>query len=157
MALEQRGWKGKSGSAAAQNATVSAFMRGAIEALAARGQASVARLAAGGRTVAAGIVLRSGSTAWFWKIAYDEDAARASPGVQLAVDLTQAALDDPTLQRVDSCATADHPMIDHIWRERLALADHLVVVGGSPALARASERFRRFAFRLMRALRNRLR
>ena len=34
-----------------------------------------------------------------------------------------------SIARVDSCATADHPMIDHIWRERLALADLLVRVG----------------------------
>ena len=27
---------------------------------------------------------------------------------------------------VDSCATADHPMIDHLWRERLVLADLLI-------------------------------
>ena len=30
--------------------------------------------------------------------------------------------------RTDSCATANHPMIDHIWRERLMLCDRLIGV-----------------------------
>jgi len=28
----------------------------------------------------------------------------------------------------DSCATANHPMINHLWRERLALGDRLVAL-----------------------------
>jgi hypothetical protein len=36
--------------------------------------------------------------------------------------------------RADSCATADHPMIDHLWRERLALTD-LLIAPSAGALA----------------------
>ncbi|MDQ2955080.1 MAG: GNAT family N-acetyltransferase, partial [Pseudomonadota bacterium] len=78
------------------------------------------------RPVAASIVLRSGATAWNWKIAYDENYARFSPGVQLTLDLTDSFLADESITRIDSCATAGHPMIDHLWRERLALCDHLI-------------------------------
>ena len=35
--------------------------------------------------------LRSGDNAWGWKIAYDEGFARASPGVQLLLDVTRDA------------------------------------------------------------------
>jgi CelD/BcsL family acetyltransferase involved in cellulose biosynthesis len=157
MALEQSGWKGRGGTAAAQDDAVSRFMRQAVIGLAETGQASVVRFSVAGRAVAAGILLRSGAAGWFWKIAYDEDAARASPGVQLAVDLTQAALDDPTLAYIDSCATAGHPMIDPLWRERLTLADHLIVLGGSAAFAGAAESLRRRVFDAARKLRNRLR
>ncbi len=143
MMLEQRGWKGRGGSAAAQDAAATAFMQRAVTDLARTRQACVVQLCAGARPLAAGIMLRSGDTGWFWKIAYDEDAARGSPGVQLAVDLTQAALDDATLARVDSCATAGHPMIEHLWRERLALADRLIVLGSSFGLSRHAEQFRR--------------
>jgi hypothetical protein len=74
-------------------------------------------------------VLRSGDTAWCWKIAYDEQHARASPGVQLMLQATKTLLAEPGLSHIDSCAAPDHPMIDHIWRERLPLADRLVRPG----------------------------
>ena len=79
-----------------------------------------------GRPIAAAITLRSGPHAWFWKIAYDEAFARASPGVQLTLDLTRQMLADQSLAHTDSCATAGHPMIDHLWRERLTLCDLLI-------------------------------
>jgi hypothetical protein len=34
--------------------------------------------------------------------------------------------------RADSCATADHPMIDHLWRERLPLSNRLIGARGGP-------------------------
>ena len=102
-----------------------------------------------GHAIAALIVLRSGDTAWCWKIAYDERHARASPGVQLMLHATSALLADPSLAQVDSCAAPDHPMIDQIWRERLALADRLVRPGPSGralfAVTRTLETMRRGA------------
>jgi hypothetical protein len=80
-------------------------------------------------------------------IAFAEGTARASPGVQLRLHATQSLLDDPAIARADSCASAQHPMIDHIWRERLVLVDRLMRVGsvGSAAFAliRALETLRR--------------
>ena len=104
------------------------------------GGARVDRLMQDERTLAATITLRTGDTAWFWKIAYDEARARASPGVQLTLDVTESLLADASVARVDSCATADHPMIDHLWRERLAL-------GGSARSRRAPPRWAQFRCR----------
>ena len=126
LALEASGWKGRAGTAAGQHADLRAFMRDAIEALAADGHARIDRLMQHGRPLAATITLRSGTTAWFWKIAYAEEVARASPGVQLTLDVTEQLLAQPDILRADSCATAGHPMIDHLWRERLALADLMI-------------------------------
>ena len=89
---------------------------------------AIERILLDGRAIAAAIVLRSGRHAWFWKIAYDESFARFSPGVMMSVVVTDDLLDDLGIVRTDSCATADHPMIDHLWRERLALCDRLVAV-----------------------------
>ena len=78
----------------------------------------------GGRRhpIAAMVTLRSGAAAWCWKIAYDESYARYSPGrADPARTSPSGLLDDPSIARADSCATADHPMIDHIWRERLGI------------------------------------
>ena len=86
-----------------------------------------------GRPIASTVTLRSGDAAWFWKIAYDEAFARYSPGVMLTIAVTEALVDDPGIARTDSCATADHPMIDRIWRERLTLSDRYVAVrAGAP-------------------------
>jgi hypothetical protein len=126
LALEAAGWKGRTRTAAKQSAAICAFMQSAIESLAADGGARIDRLMQNGHPLAATITLRSGDSAWFWKIAYDEEFAKFSPGVQISLDLTELLLAEPEVARVDSCATADHPMIDHLWRERLALADLLI-------------------------------
>lgn len=131
MALEAAGWKGRAGGAASADPAVGAFMQAAVMGLAADGNARIDRLIHDGRAIAATITLRSGSAAWFWKIAYDEARASFSPGVQLTLDLTRQLLADASLARVDSCATAGHPMIDHLWRERLALNDLLIAPGAA--------------------------
>jgi len=128
FSLEVGGWKGRAGAAAAEHEDMRRFIRVAVTGLAAEGKASVERILLDGRAIAAAIVLRSGSRAWFWKIAYDEGFARYSPGVMLSVAVTDDLLDDLRIARTDSCATANHPMIDHLWRERLALCDRLIAV-----------------------------
>ncbi|MBN8920747.1 MAG: GNAT family N-acetyltransferase, partial [Rhizobiales bacterium] len=157
LALEAAGWKGRAGTAAAQNEAVRQFVRQALCGLAARRQVRIARLSVGVRPAAVGIVLLSGDTAWFWKIAYDETLSRASPGVQLTLDITRALLADAEVRRTDSCATEGHPMIDHVWRERLALSDHMIVLAGNAPLAFAAETARRRAIAFARAARNRIR
>ena len=134
--LEAGGWKGKAGTAAAHHDGIRSFIKTAMSALAAAGQASIDRILVDGRAIAATITLRSAEAAWFWKIAYDESFARYSPGVLLTVAVTEQLIDDATIARTDSCATANHPMINHIWRERLALGDRFVAVRPRALFAR---------------------
>jgi CelD/BcsL family acetyltransferase involved in cellulose biosynthesis len=156
LALETQGWKGRVGTAAAQHRAIRPFIETAVADLAAQGQARVARLMHGENAIAAGVLLTSGRGAWFWKIAHDESVARASPGVQLTLDLTDAMLDDAAIDWCDSCATAGHAMIDSVWRERRMLADQLIALGAGRdlVLACALERLRRHAFVTARKLRN---
>jgi hypothetical protein len=79
--------------------------------------------------------------------------------VQLALDLTEALIKESAVERVDSCATADHPMIDHIWRERLALCDRLIALRPAPLLFRLAcrlETLRRGVIATAKAVRARL-
>jgi CelD/BcsL family acetyltransferase involved in cellulose biosynthesis len=142
--LEVRGWKGEAGSAAVFHDDVRRFMKNAVTRLAAQGQVAINRIFIDGRAIAASIMLRRGDSAWFWKIAYDEAFASYSPGVVLTLAVTEDLVEDATLLRTDSCATANHPMIDHIWRERLELADRLIGVRPHAAFAsvRRLERLR---------------
>jgi hypothetical protein len=161
LELEASGWKGRAGTSARTDDGIRGFMESAVTGLARAGKARIARLIAGGRPIAALVTLQSGATAWCWKIAHDEAFARFSPGVQLLVDMTQALLDDASVTCADSCATAGHPMIDHIWRERLALADHLIRGGPRQAVAFtlvcALEHARRAAIAGLKRLRDRVR
>ena len=159
LALEAGGWKGRAGTAVAGRADLRRFVAGAAADLAAQGQIAIARLLLDGRAIAAAIVLRSGRAAWFWKIAYDEDFARFSPGVLLTAALSEDLAEDRGLAYADSCAPADHAMIDHIWRERMSVGDRLIAVKPSApfAAARRLESLRLSAIDTARHLRDRLR
>ena len=134
------------------------FLARAVNTLAHERKAEVVRLCLDGKTIAALILLRSGEVGWCWKIAYDEVYARFSPGVQVLLETTERLLADERIRSVDSCATADHPMIDHIWRERLQLADCLFAVIPAAAhifaVARGCEGVRRAFIGAAKGMRN---
>jgi len=157
--LEAGGWKGRAGTAVANDGELRRFIRNALCGLAAQGDAAINRVLLDGRAIAAAIVLRSGRCAWFWKTAYDERYARYSPGVMLSVELTGELLEDPSLAYADSCAVSDHSMIDHLWRERLTLCDRLIAARpGAPfGRARRLEELRGTALALARRLRDHFR
>jgi CelD/BcsL family acetyltransferase involved in cellulose biosynthesis len=157
--LEACGWKGRGGTAAAQHDDLGGFMRSAVGALAAAGKVAIDRILVDGQAIAATIILRSGRSAWFWKVAYDEDFARFSPGVMLTAVVTNELVEDTTIMRTDSCATANHPMIDHLWRERLTLVNLLIAVRPQApfAVARRLEGLRTAAIAGVKNVRDRLR
>lgn len=136
LVLEAAGWKGAARTAALNDTAVHRFVSEAVAGLAAEGKASVIRLLLAGRPIACGLTLTSGTGGWFWKIAYDETFARYSPGALLTLDLTHA-LTGSDLDFVDSCAVADHPMIDHFWRGRRTVSDRLIALSPGPAFALA--------------------
>lgn len=126
LQLEASGWKGKRGTALIQHAGDATFIRRAVPALAETAQCEIVTLRAGTTPVAAGIVLRHQDRAFFFKLGIDERFARYSPGVQLTLDLTRHLCADPAIASADSTASADHPMINPIWRGRFAVGDVLV-------------------------------
>jgi CelD/BcsL family acetyltransferase involved in cellulose biosynthesis len=135
LTLEASGWKGRAGTAARIHSDTDRLLHAAVAALASEGKACVDRLCVDARAIAALVTLKSGATAWTWKIAYDERFARFSPGLLLLLDATERLLAERDIARVDSCATENHPMIDHVWRERLLLGDRLIRIGPEHATA----------------------
>ncbi len=126
LELEAGGWKGRRGTALVQHDGDAAFIRKATIELAARGQCEIAVLSAGAAPIAAGIILKHGTRAFWFKLGVDEQFARLSPGVQLALELTRHFCADPSVAFVDSTAPADSPMINPIWRGRFAIGDLLI-------------------------------
>jgi CelD/BcsL family acetyltransferase involved in cellulose biosynthesis len=156
--LESRGWKGKAGTAAASHDDIRDFITTAVAGLAVEGKVAINRIFIDGSAIAITIMLRSADTAWFWKIVYDENFAQYSPGVVLTFAVTEDLVEDSTLVRTDSCAAADHPMIDHIWRERLTLCDRLIAVRPQISFAsvRRLELLRNAALAAARAVRSQI-
>ena len=105
--------------------------------------------------------MRSGASGWCWKIAYDEDYAYYSPGTQLLVQVTNDLLRDATLTHCNSLATPNHPLIDHVWSERLTIADRLIAVKPDTfvpfGVACRLESIRRLGLTAARAVREQLR
>lgn len=126
LQLEASGWKGKRGTALIQHAGDATFIRRAVAALAETAQCEIVTLRAGTIPVAAGIVLRHQDRAFFFKLGIDERFAKCSPGVQLTLELTRHLCADPAIASADSTASADHPMINPIWRGRFAIGDVLI-------------------------------
>jgi CelD/BcsL family acetyltransferase involved in cellulose biosynthesis len=126
LRLEASGWKGRRGTALVQHDGDASFVRRATAGLARLGQCEIVTLSAGATAVAAAIVLRHQDRAFYFKLGVDEQFAKLSPGVQLTLDLTRHLCADPAIALVDSTASADHPMINPIWRGRLAIGDVLI-------------------------------
>jgi hypothetical protein len=124
--LEASGWKAQRGTALTQDEGDAAFIRRAVTALANNRQCEIVTLRAGATPVAAAIVLRHLDRAFYFKLGVDERFAKFSPGVQLTLDVTRHLCADPAIAMVDSMAAPDHPMINPIWRGRLAIGDVLI-------------------------------
>ena len=135
LELEASGWKGKRGTALQQRPGDEAFIRQATGALAARGQAEIVTLKAGQTAVASGVMIRHLDRAYYFKIGVDERFAKYSPGVQLTLDVTRHLCADPAIASADSTAAPGHPMIDPIWRERLAIGDVVLPLYKNDAVA----------------------
>lgn len=123
LTLEASGWKGSRGTALQQRAGDEAFIRRATSDLAARDQCEIVTLKAGDAAVASGVMIRHLDRAYYFKIGIDERFAKYSPGVQLTLDVTRHLCADPAIASADSTAAPGHPMIDPIWRERIAIGD----------------------------------
>lgn len=163
LALEAEGWKGRRGTALGQHPGDTAFVRTLAADLSRRAAFDVAELTLDGRTIASGLIIRQADRALFFKIAYDETLARYSVGVQLTLRLTRALIADPTIRHVDSTAMAGHPMIDHLWRERLEVGQVTIQTCAGDPLAAATAGLLRLrhaartrAKHLYHSLRNRL-
>ena len=126
LTLEASGWKAERGTALLQDEGDACFIRRATRELASSGQCEIVTLYAGETPAAAAIVLRHQDRAFYFKLGIDERFARFSPGVQLTLDLTRHLCADAVLATADSTASADHPMINPIWRGRLKIGDVVI-------------------------------
>lgn len=134
LALEASGWKGRKRTAMAADRYRAAFAREAVHGLAEHDLCRIHSLTLDGRLIASLIVFVEAGVAYTWKTAYDEAYANFSPGVLLMIEVTRQHLDDPNIERTDSCAVPDHPMVSRLWTERRPIGT--LLVGMTPATDR---------------------
>ncbi|MDE2579074.1 MAG: GNAT family N-acetyltransferase [Hyphomicrobiales bacterium] len=142
LALEARGWKGQRGTALLSKTSDATFVRSALRLLAAQGKCRIDCVEIDGAPVACGVLLTSGARSFYWKTAYDESLAHYSPGVLLTQAITEMQLADPAIAITDSCAIANHSMIDRLWPDRIAIADFVVALHDGAGFDRALRRAR---------------
>ncbi len=121
LQLEASGWKGRKGTAIGADANLADALREALRNLHAAGKLRFWSLKLNGKSIAALFAIVEKNQAWLGKIAYDEAFSKFSPGALIILDCTEAFFAEPSITQVDSSAIPDHPLIDHIWRDRLAM------------------------------------
>jgi len=155
LQLERSGWKGKRGTALAERENERDFFESMCRNAHEAGKFHAAQITLDRTPIAmlASFVARRG--AYSFKIAFDEDYARFSPGALLMMKVIDAFHRDPRIDWVDSCAIPNHPMIDHIWAERRQMREVNVATSHrlSPWLIVYSGKMTRIVDRLWASLR----
>ena len=129
LALEHSGWKGTNGSAIASHQTTTRMFKEALFGAATQARLERLTLTLDDEPIAMLANFITAPGAFSYKTAFDERYARYSPGVLVQRE-NLALLDNPEIDWCDSCAAADHPMIDHIWRERRPVGRLSIAIGG---------------------------
>ncbi|ALR20001.1 GNAT family N-acetyltransferase [Sphingobium baderi] len=130
LTLEASGWKGQHGTALACKKGDEAFFRTACAAALEAGRLHFLRMDLDGRAIAMLVNFRHGEGAFSFKIAFDEALGRFSPGVLIEIANLHAVQGDPGMTWMDSCAAADHPMIDSLWAERRTIVQYRIALHG---------------------------
>jgi CelD/BcsL family acetyltransferase involved in cellulose biosynthesis len=123
LELEQRGWKGRRGTAILSSAPTAAFYREVAAGMAAAGMLRLSTLWAGGRLLAFDYGIVSDGALWLPKGAYDEEFRRYAPGLLLlAAEIERAH--ELGLERVELLGSADPYKLKFASRARRHLFVH---------------------------------
>lgn len=129
LALEAKGWKGKDGGALALTEANRVFFHEVIGAAFGRGRLLLSALRLNGKALAMKCSFRAVSGSYAFKIAFDEEYARFSPGVLLELENIRRLHRQSELRWMDSCAVPHHSMINRLWLDRRPLHSVLVATG----------------------------
>jgi CelD/BcsL family acetyltransferase involved in cellulose biosynthesis len=131
LRIEALSWKGAGGRAlVCDEADRQFFVQAAKEAFR-RGQLMMLALHLDGRPIAHKCNFLSGPGAFAFKIAFDEEYARHSPGVLLELENIRRLHAQSKVKWMDSCADPSHPMFDRLLPDRRTIQD-VVVGAGRP-------------------------
>jgi CelD/BcsL family acetyltransferase involved in cellulose biosynthesis len=130
LALEASGWKGREGSALNDDPATQKFFTEAMSGAHRAGKLEMLRLMLDEKPIAMLVNFMTPPGAYAFKIAFDEDYARFSPGVLIKIENLKT-LDRSDIDWTDSCAVEDHPMINSLWAERREIVRVTVPLAGA--------------------------
>lgn len=128
--LEASGWKGKAGTAMKCREKHGDFFGSVVLAAFNRRHIQMDAFLLGDRPLAARCCFRAGNGLFIFKVAFDEEYARYSPGMLLEVECMRRLSKAVDVDWVDSCAAEDHPMWGRLLRERKPIETIAVATKG---------------------------
>ncbi|CAN5315001.1 GNAT family N-acetyltransferase [soil metagenome] len=150
--IEASGWKGRAGTALRDTPETAAFFRKSVAAAHSAGKLEMLRLTLDDKSIAMLVNFITPPGSFSFKIAFDEDYARYSPGVLIQIENLKM-LDRHDIDWMDSCAVEDHSMINSIWAERREIvrvtvplkgAGRTIIFNACRALETLSAKLRKF-------------
>ena len=129
LELEAAGWKGEAGSGLACQAATEALFRQSLIGAARRDRLVRLALLLNDKPIAMLSTFLTPPGAFGFKTAFDEDYARVSPGFLLEREFL-AAPERFGIRWCDSCASADHSVMNRIWSERRPFGRLSIAIGG---------------------------
>jgi Acetyltransferase (GNAT) domain len=134
LPLEAKSWKGKRGTAVANDAQLQKGLAAGLHAMHGADRVKFWQINFDGKAIASLFALVDDGEVTLGKIAHDDAFAKSSPGVLIILDATASLMGQPGLTLADSNAMPGHPMIDRIWRDRIECMD-VVLAGASTTAA----------------------
>jgi CelD/BcsL family acetyltransferase involved in cellulose biosynthesis len=131
LALEAKGWKGQEGSAMALQNDRRLFFEEISSAAHQRGKLMMLGLFLDDHPVALKCNFLTGRGSFAFKIAFDEEFARSSPGMLLEIENVRRLHEMRQLSWMDSCAIPKHFMINRLWPDRRTLETFVISTGNA--------------------------
>ncbi|HEY6402118.1 MAG TPA: GNAT family N-acetyltransferase, partial [Blastocatellia bacterium] len=120
-------WKGQENTAIASDESDLSYFRSIAKEAFRRGRLSMLALRLDGRPIAYKCDFLAGRGMFTFRIAYDENYARNSPGMLLEIENVRRLHDRSQIEWVDSCNDSFSFMFNRLWPARRTILD--VVVG----------------------------
>jgi hypothetical protein len=130
LRLESSGWKGgKTGGAFANRPADEQFLRCITRIGVEKQTCMLLSLELEGKPIAMKYNFVSTPGSFAFKIAFDEEYGKYSPGALLELKNIQLAFEKNGIDWMDSCAAPRHPMANRLWRERRMVRRTLISTG----------------------------
>ncbi len=127
LRLEAGGWKGRENTAIASYESDQSYFRSIAKEAFRRGRLSMQALRLDGRPIAYKCDFPTGRGLFTFRIAFDENYARNSPGMLLEIENVRRLHARSQIEWVDSCNDSVSFMFNRLWPARRTILD--VVVG----------------------------
>ncbi|HEU0175068.1 MAG TPA: GNAT family N-acetyltransferase [Blastocatellia bacterium] len=132
LRLEDGGWKGRENSALASNEAERSYFKTIAAEAFRQGRLAMLALRLDGRSIAFKIDFLAGRASFTFKIAFDENYSRYSPGMLLEVENVRRLHAQSQIEWVDSCTDPFNFMFNRLWLGRRTVQSLIVSAGRAP-------------------------